>query len=269
MGLVYAGDPLLDSDFLTSGGDLQDLFEQTDRALTLRQEEDEAQDTLLLGLDQEAEEAEPYLAAAQVTLHFTPTQRVEEEEPAEKPAPTPSPSPAATETLTGTPSLTPTLAITETPEVEPEADITLTVEISPAHKNRIEIESVGDMVLTGTSLLLLSSDGERDVLVVLANTEAGLADAVERLATGNLDDCLLRETTTPTPTVLALCPTGEVTEGEGAGGWQEPEPPPSTSPPLPTPEPPLTDTEPLTETVPPPTPEPSAETRRPHHGHRL
>ena len=75
VALVYAGDPLLDSDFLTSGGDLQDLSDQADRALTVRDEEDETQDTLLLSLYEEAEEAAPYLAAAQVTLHITPTQR--------------------------------------------------------------------------------------------------------------------------------------------------------------------------------------------------
>ena len=110
------------------------------------------------------------------------------------------------------------------------------------------------MVLTGTSLLLLHSDGQRDVLLVLANTKAGLEHAVERLATGNLDDCLVRETTTPTPTVLALCPTGEVAEGKGGGGWQAPEPPA-----LPTPKPPVTDTKTVTGTVTPPTPEPPAE----------
>ena len=247
--LVYVGDPLLDSDFVSSSGQLQETFAQAGKELIFQDADSETQDTLLLGLYEEAEEVEPYLAGAQVTLLITPTQPAEEPEPpAEKPSPPPTPAPAATETLTTTESATSTLEISVTTETE----ITPTVEISPSHKNHIAIESVGDMVLTGTSLLLLQREGERDVLLVLAHTETGLENAVERLGSGDLEGCLLRETTTPTPTVLALCPTGEVEAGKGAGGWQEPEPKPSPPPAIPTPEPPVTDTE----TVP-PTPEPT------------
>jgi hypothetical protein len=104
-------------------------------------------------------------------------------------------------------------------------------------------------------LLLLHNEGERQVLIVLANTETGLAHAIERLTVGTLDDCLLRETETPTPTILALCPTGEVIAGDGGGGWEGPEP----IPPPPTPTPTVTETgtitndiETVTETVEPP-----------------
>ncbi len=256
--LVYSGDPLLDSDFLSSLGDLQDLFGKAGKTLIVREEEDGTRDTLLLGLYEEAEEAEPYLAAAQVTLLITPTQEIEPEPESEEPEPTPTPTPAATETVTGTPAVTPTVEITLTPEVEPEPEITATVEASPTHKNRVAIESLGDLVLTGTSLILFQTEAERDVVVLLANTKVGLSSAVERLATGDLEDCLIRETVAPTPTLLALCPTGEVLPGEGAGGWPEtgPEPPAA----VPTPEPPPTDTDTVTETVPPPpTPEPVGE----------
>jgi hypothetical protein len=243
--LVYVGEPLLDSDLVSSSGKLQELFAQADKELVVQEADSETQDTLLLGLYEEAEEAEPYLAGAQVTLLITPTETTEEpESPAEKPAP----APAATETLTTTPGMTPTLEISVTTETE----VTPTVEMSPTHKNHIAIESVGDMVLTGTSLLLLQNEGERDVLLVLAHTETGLENAVERLGSGDLEDCLVQETTTPTPTVLALCPTGEVEAGQGGGGWQEPEPKPSPPPAIPTPKPPVTGTETVTPTVEPP-----------------
>ena len=97
------------------------------------------------------------------------------------------------------------------------------------------------MVLPGTSLFILETDSDRQVLVVLAATTTGLKSAVERLAEGQMEDCLFTETGDP-PTVIALCPTGEVAPGEGEGGWpdEEPEPPGPTSP--------ITTTEPVTVT---------------------
>jgi hypothetical protein len=98
------------------------------------------------------------------------------------------------------------------------------------------------MVVTGTSLLLLHSDGERQVLVVLADSETGLSNASERLTKGDLTNCLFRDTEIPTPTTLALCPTGEVASGDGEGGWQKPEPEPEKEPEPEEPAPTITDT---------------------------
>jgi hypothetical protein len=246
--LVYAGDPLLNGGLLTSGSDLQALFAETGKELTVRNAEDEARDTLFLGLYQEAEEVEPYLATAGITLHITPTKSVEDNAPAE-PAPTGAEPPAATS------EITPERETTLPEKIAPGAEITVTAEITPATGNRIAIESVGEMVLTSTSLLLLQPDGERQVLVVLAESEAGLDHAVERLSAGDLDGCLLQESEPPAPTTLALCPTGEVAPGEEGGGWQPPEPEP---PPLPTSTAPVTGTgETVTDTV--PIPEPDGE----------
>jgi hypothetical protein len=120
------------------------------------------------------------------------------------------------------------------------------------------------MVLTGTSMLLHQTEEERQLLVVLAHTEDGLQNAIERLTMGDLSSCLLQAMETPTVTVLALCPTGEVASGEGGGGWQKPEtePPPPTPTLTPTATSTITDiTEPITDTqeTPEPTPEPTGE----------
>jgi hypothetical protein len=258
--LVYVGEPLLDSDLLPTGAELQVLFADQGKELIVRQEEDGDADALFLGLYEETEEVEPYLTAAQVTLLITPTE-VTEEEPAAVPTPRPTatPSPVVTEGVTTTLEVTPTTEIEATPEVTSEQEITATAEVSPTAVNRVRIESLGEMVLTGTSLLLLQTDGERHVLVVLADTEVGLTAAVERLIDGDLEGCLLQERESPTSTVgspempllgeglsgmLALCPTGEVEPGEGDGGWGEAGP----GPPPPTPASPVTETEAITDT---------------------
>jgi len=97
------------------------------------------------------------------------------------------------------------------------------------------------MIVTGTALLTLQTQGERHVLIALAHTQTGLENAVERLTQNDLQDCLLQETKTSHPTVLVLCPTGEVDPGEGGGGWQAAD----QGPPAPTPAP----TSPITSTV--------------------
>ncbi|MGD9098920.1 MAG: hypothetical protein PVF45_00470 [Anaerolineae bacterium] len=252
--LIYAGDPLLDSDLLAGGGDLQAHFENKGKTLTIREAEDPAHDTLFLGLYAYTEEITPYLTTAGVTFVITPTGTAEE----------PKATPAATETLTvtapittshpltATPGLTPSIEaitvtqpLTVTPSVTVTAAVTLTPAISPLAQSRVEIASLGDMIVTGTALLSLQPQGERQVLLVLAHTETGLENAVARLTEGNLEDCLLQETESP-PATLALCPTGEVEAGEGGGGWQEPEqeapPPPPTATATPAPTTPITDT---------------------------
>jgi hypothetical protein len=247
--LVYAGNPLLDSDLVESGSDLQVFLSSEGKDLTVREKEDDARDTLFFGLYEQAEEVESYLAAASVTLLITPTEHVAsteegstggEVESVAPPTPEPSPSPSP---IT---EITPALEITVTPAV------TVTAEVSPSAKSRMDIEALGEVVLTGTSLLLLQAEEERQVLVVLAGTEVGLDNAVERLTAGNLEDCLLYESESPTPFVLALCPTGEIAPGDGSGGWQGPEP--ELAPSVPTPTSPVTDTEPITDTIEPPEP---------------
>lgn len=221
--LVYAGDPLLDGELLEGGSALQDFFDEQALSLSVREQESEDHDTIWLGLYGQAKEVEPYLATAEVTLLITPMTEVqaEEEEGSETPLPTATPSQPVTEPLTATASITPT--------VEPDAEAELEVEAAPRPKDRVEIGSLGGMVITGTSLLVLENDGQRQVLVVLADTEEGLESAITRLTESDLEGCLFHQAAT---TTLALCPYGEASSD---GGWQEPqdratEPAPSTEP---------------------------------------
>lgn len=221
--LVFAGDPLFDSDLLEGGSALQALFADAGKELTIRKTENKASDTLFFGRYDGANEVEPYLANAQVTLLITPTVSIEEKDVEAKATPEPA------------------LQVTApaTPEMNTQSQITITAEISPPVESRVQIEPVGDMVLTGTLLLFLQSDGERQVMVVLADTEEGLANAIERLTNGQLEGCLLHRTDTVAEASLALCPTGEMETGNGGGGWRPP--PPAPAPVTPTVEP--TDTE--------------------------
>jgi hypothetical protein len=220
--LVYTGDPLLDSDLLLAGSTLQGVFDDAGKELSVREVEDEIIDTLFLGLYEGADDVESYLASAGVTLLITPTQTIEEEvETADAPAP--EVSPVETSTITSTATLTPTVRAMPSEGVTATGEITVTPGIPPAAKNRVEITGLGEMVLTSTSLLLLQSPGDRQVLVVLADTEAGLEDATTRLVEGDLGACVFHDPESEFPSVVALCPTGEAEPGDGSGGWKEPD----------------------------------------------
>ena len=193
--LVYAGSPVLDSKLVQGGSNLQALLKREGRALSIRAEEDGARDTLFVGLYEQAEQVQPYLDAAQVTLVITPTV-----------------------------PLSPTMPTTPTVETAPEAPTKHpTEDQSPAAgTNRIAIEPLGEMALAGTSLLLRQTDGDREVMVVLVNTEDGLESAVGRLTGGDLAGCLLHEAETTFTSHLALCPTGETVPPEEDSSKGEP-----------------------------------------------
>ena len=213
--LIYAGAPLLDSDLVQEGSALQARLAEHGKTMTIRAEEDDADDTLFLGLYEQAEEVEPYLDAAQVTLVFTPTATLEDEE-----AHSPSDQP-----LTSGSTITSTTQPTTTETLDEDA------EASKAEQNRIVVEPLGEMSPATTSLLLLQTKGAREVLVALANSETGLKNTIERLSTNDLEGCLLHEVETTVTSLLALCPSGEeAAEGE-EGGWQEPEQEPVPAPP--------------------------------------
>jgi hypothetical protein len=200
--LVYAGDPLLNGSLLQGGSTLQALFAAESMDLTIREDADDARDTLFFGLYDQAEEVEPYLESAQVTLHITSTETIEEEDGTGRGTGTEAESSLGQNSGTS----------------GPESD-------GLAEQDRIEIASVGEMAITGTSLLLLQNQGERQTLVVLADSEEGLDSALARLTEGDLHGCLRHELVNQQRDLLVLCPTDEVLLGDG-GGWQEPEAPP-------------------------------------------
>ncbi len=201
--LVYAGAPLLDGDLVEYASALQARLEEAGKTLTLEATEDEASDTLFLGLYEQAEEVEPYLAAAQVTLIYTSTETLEDQDSDSE----------SDESSTGDSSITATEQPTTTETLE-EAE-------SPhADRNRILAEPVGEMSLVSTNLLLLQTEDNRTVMVALADSETGLQNALERLAANDLEGCVLHEVETTATSLLAFCPSGETSD---EGGWQEEE----------------------------------------------
>ncbi|MGD8623662.1 MAG: DUF4350 domain-containing protein [Anaerolineae bacterium] len=231
--LVYAGDPLLNGHLLAGSSALQETLDIFELELTVSEAENEDRDTIFFGLYQQAEEVEPYLAAADVTLLITPTAKTgakEAEEEQQEEPPAVAPTPAPTQPLTTTSSLTPTTPVTLTPTTSETLTPTAELEKPPQARDRLSIGSLGEMVITGTSLLLLENDGARQVLVVLADTEDGLDAAVGRLTEGDLEGCLVDRGADGTQYSLALCPTGQGGPGDDGGGWQQPQPEPSPEP---------------------------------------
>jgi hypothetical protein len=88
-----------------------------------------------------------------------------------------------------------------TPNIPAAADAT-----TPANATRLITSALGEVEMAGTALILLSDDGERRQVVVLAASNDGLESAVNRLLgaaeSGGVDlsGCLLQDD-------LALCPT--------------------------------------------------------------
>jgi hypothetical protein len=205
--LVYAGEPLLDSSLLKGSSTLQNLFEQAGKVLTVRAAEDDAHDTLIVGLYEQASDVEPLLGDAGLTLLITPTQTTETEE---EHSPDDLPSPPASEDSAEAPAAVPT-AIAEAEE-EPE----------PTTRNRVKIEPLGEMALIGTSVMLLQQEPDRTVMVVLADTEADLESTLNKLAGGDWAACLFHQTEDTPLSQVALCPTSTGAPGGQEGGWEEP-----------------------------------------------
>ena len=213
--LVYTGAPLLDSDLVQEGSALQARLAEHRMTMTIQAEEDQASDTLFLGLYEHAEEVEAYLEAAQITLVFTPTVALEDEEA----------DSASDQPLTSGASITSTIAPTNTETLDKDT------KASSTSKNRVVVEQLGEVSPATTSLLLLQTKGGREVMVALANSETGLRNALERLSTNDLEGCLLHEVETTVTSLLALCPSGEQAGDGEEGGWQEPEEEPGAAPP--------------------------------------
>lgn len=169
--LVYSDDPELGPDAFDDIIALQAAFRGAGLALALADEAAGDHDALYVGLYNAAEDVAELLDAAGVSLAI-------------RPAIARPPITAATD-----PDATPT----------------------PSHGTRLVESPLGDVEMAGTALLLLSDDGARRQLVVLAASNDGLESALTRLrgaasAEGvNLTGCLIQDN-------LALCPTGVANE---------------------------------------------------------
>ncbi len=192
VNLVYAGQPDLGPDAFDEIIELQDAFENVNIELTLAAAADNNQDTLYLGLYNQAENLADILSKAGITLTIDPPLSPDDED----------------ETATPTP--------TSSNDDDEEADET----------TRQIQSSLGNVQMSGTTLLLLDeSNGHRRVIVLAASKE-GLENTVDRLldlmplnADYALADCLVQDN-------LALCPSGindEEVEAElDTGGIPQP-----------------------------------------------
>ena len=229
--LVFAGDPLMDSQLLASGSALQSLFQAVGKELLLRVEEDKDADTLFLGLYGDADKVDSHLTKAQVSLLITSAQAVElDEVPGGNPV-----SLGPTDPVSSTQAVTKTLEITSTlPAVlSPSESITVTELVTATLGDRLKVEQVGELALSGTAMFLIQDDGTRQVMTVLSDTHAGLQAAVARLTGSDLQGCLFHRVEEAQPGWLALCPVGD----DGVGYWEdgapEQEPEDRVSQPLP------------------------------------
>jgi hypothetical protein len=226
--LIYAGGPRLDDELVRVGSKLQNLFASADKELLITEAEDQSADALFVGLYEEADAVASYLADAGVTVSITSTTTLEESQSlplTQSPAGTASDSPgSATSALTASPAPTRTAK----PVLSPPLQRTSTPpsETSAPTDNWLHVESLGEVSLPGTALLLLDADSERYVMVVLADTQANLNSAIERLGTGNLEGCLLEEGTGERSTVV-LCSTAGAAEPGEPGERRPPTPLPA------------------------------------------
>ncbi len=205
ISLIYTGQPDLGPDAFDEIITLQEAFRRADLALSLASEPQDDQDALYLGLYNQAEDVTKILEAYDVSLLIDPPIVVEEPvdatpEGAEPPKEDEEPGP-----------------------IEPEAE--------KVEELRLIQSGLGNVHMSGTSLILLDEKDGRFNIIVLAASNQGLENTVNRLlqlipfnAEAAFDGCLLQDN-------LALCPTDIANEEVEAelmtAGVQESEPEPS------------------------------------------
>lgn len=178
--LVYTGAPELGPDAFDEIIALQDALRAVDRTLSLAAEPQAGQDAIYLGLYNQSAEIASMLEARDISLVIDPPILTEEEMAA---------------------------ADDETAEETEDED-----EEAGTEAVRLVQSGLGNVQMSGTSLVLLDESNGRRSLVVLAASSEGLENTVNRLldlipidADYALADCLLQSG-------LALCPTGVADE---------------------------------------------------------
>lgn len=189
--LVYAGEPDLGPDAFDEIIELQHAFQNVNIKLTLAAAADNNNDTLYLGLYNQAENLADILSKAGITLSIDPAITPEEDED----------------------DATPTPANNDDDDEE--------------NGTIRQIQSaLGNVQMSGTALLLLDESGDQQRVIILAASKEGLENTADRLldlmplnADYALADCLVQDK-------LALCPSGvtdEEVEAElDTGGIPEP-----------------------------------------------
>jgi hypothetical protein len=179
VNLVYTGGPELGPDAFDEIIALQNAFSRVDRELSLAAEPQDGVDVVYLGLYNQAGEVEKLLEGAGITFLFDP------------PIDAPSTEPLSDQPL---------------PVEETEA---VTVEETAV---RLIQSTLGDIQMSGTALILLDESEDQRRVIILAASNEGLGNTVNRLlnliplnADYALSDCLIQAN-------LALCPSNVADE---------------------------------------------------------
>ncbi len=186
--LVYTGGPQLGPNAFDEIITLQASLREADKVLSLTTVEAQSGDVIYLGLYNQADDVAELLADAGITLTINPAILTE----AETAALEDDAAAEAEET-----------AVAEEPAAEEETEETPDEELF----QRLIQSELGNVQMSGTALILLDEGGNGRRLVVLAASQEGLANTIDRLldlipldADYALADCLLQDN-------LALCPT--------------------------------------------------------------
>jgi hypothetical protein len=204
VNLVYSGGPELGPDAFDEIIALQNAFSRVDRDLSLAAAPQDGADVLYLGLYNQADEVAKLLEGAGITFLFDPP--------------------------------------IDAPSTEPPSDQPLPVEETEAvtvaeTAVRLVQSNLGDIQMAGTALILLDESEDQRRVIILAASNEGLGNTVNRLlnliplnADYALSDCLIQAN-------LALCPSNVADEAveyeldtSGTPPPAEAEPPPESEP---------------------------------------
>jgi hypothetical protein len=179
VNLVYSGGPELGPDAFDEIIALQNAFSRVDRDLSLAAAPQDGADVLYLGLYNQADEVAKLLEGAGITFLFDPP--------------------------------------IDAPSTEPPSDQPLPVEETEAvtvaeTAVRLIQSNLGDIQMAGTALILLDESEDQRRVIILAASNEGLGNTVNRLlnliplnADYALSDCLIQAN-------LALCPSNVADE---------------------------------------------------------
>ena len=192
--LVYTGGPQLGPNAFDEIITLQSSLREADKELSLTTVDGQSGDVIYLGLYNQAGDVAEMLADAGITLTIDPAILTEAETAALEDAD----ADAEDEEVVDT-------AVEEDAEADVPAD-----EEAPAEDvfERLIQSELGNVQMSGTALILLDEGTNGRHLIVLAASQTGLENTIDRLldlipldADYALADCLLQDN-------LALCPTG-------------------------------------------------------------
>lgn len=222
VNLVYVGQPDLGAGNFDEIIALQNAFQATGKTIALANEADASNDTLYVGLYNQAEEIADLLAAADITLMIDPPILTEEEMVEEEAEEEGNEEEAEEETEETAEEDDAGKAEAEDPDAKEEM----------VEEIRLIESALGNVEMAGTALVLLDEDdGQRNVIVLAASTQGlesilyRLIDLIPRNAALALSDCLLQDN-------LALCPTHISEEPVEAELGASPISPPPVEPPV-------------------------------------